>query len=100
MIFNLQNGIGDDFSKLFIMLIPQLLKVDIFWIIRLKHFIDQWNEKVWHLLGDVPKHMKHFEYVVLELYKYYVRIIDFRLCYVETFLKRKRFILHKDVALY
>ena len=51
-VFNLENGIGDDFSKLFIVFIPQLLKVDIFRIIRLKHFIDQRNEKEWHLLGD------------------------------------------------
>ena len=41
--------------KLFIVFIPQLLKVDIFRIIRLKHFIDQRNEKVWHFLGDGSK---------------------------------------------
>ena len=55
VIFNLQNGIGDNLSMLFIVFIPQLLKVDIFGIIRLKHFIDQRNEKVWHFLGDGSK---------------------------------------------
>ena len=51
-VFNLENGIDDNLSELLVVFIPQLLKVDIFWIIRLKHFIDQRNEKVWHFLGD------------------------------------------------
>ena len=39
------------------MFIPQLLKVDILGIIRLKHFIDQRNEKVWHFWGDGSKNI-------------------------------------------
>ena len=52
------------------MFIPQLLKVDIFRIIRLKHFVDQRNEKVWHFLGDGSKNI--FEKRLLILLPYHI----------------------------